>query len=186
MFRRVLSEITNIGSGNNKIMEPGCGSGLMSSYLGECNQVTVLDRSRNALSTAQSNFKRQGNNGNYVLGDLYYLPFRDDSFDIVWNQGVLEHFRKPSIPVKEMYRVTKKGGYTVIFIPAFLSPLHLIWIILGLFGLKRFWPFDDQQFYRMRTFRRILKGAGITNARIQRLWIRSLNFSQVAYVRKNE
>jgi len=42
-----------------------------------------------------------------TLGDLFHTPIKNEQFDIVFNQGVMEHFRlanlDPSDGVKEIY-----------------------------------------------------------------------------------
>ena len=167
-----------------KILEPGCGSGLMSAYLAEKNKVTVLDLSKNSLNIAKYNFNKKNVKGNFIEGDLLKMPFKNNSFDVVWNQGVIEHFKDPSRAMKEMIRVTKKDGYVVIFIPAFLSPLHLIWIFLKLLGLKKLWPFDEQDFLSAKKFRKFMKKSRCRNIKIKRLWLKSFNFSQIGYCKK--
>jgi len=49
---------------------------------------------------------------------VYYLhlPFRGNSFDLVFNAGVIEHFINHLAPLKEMIRVTKTGRYVVTFV----------------------------------------------------------------------
>ncbi len=53
----------------------------------------------------------------------YTLPLPDDSFDAVFNEGVLEHYPNEEIPqlVEEMVRVTKPGGNVVIAVPNYYS-----------------------------------------------------------------
>jgi SAM-dependent methyltransferase len=38
--------------------------------------------------------------------DLEALPFNDGTFDMVFNEGVIEHFADPLVPLKEMVRVS--------------------------------------------------------------------------------
>jgi len=55
-------------------------------------EVTVLDITENALKTARSNFIKNKTNGEFVKADIFKMPFESETFDIVWNQGVIEHF----------------------------------------------------------------------------------------------
>jgi len=48
------------------------------------------------------------------------LPFADESFDITTALDVIEHLDDDIAGLKEMYRVTKNGGYSLIFVPAFM------------------------------------------------------------------
>jgi hypothetical protein len=58
-----------------------------------------------------------------VWGDVLRLPFRDNSFDFVFSQALLEHVPDPFAAVDEMLRVTKPGGLLWSGM-AFLQPLH--------------------------------------------------------------
>jgi SAM-dependent methyltransferase len=48
------------------------------------------------------------------------LPFRDESFNITTALDVVEHLDDDVAGLKEMFRVTKKGGHSLIFVPAFM------------------------------------------------------------------
>src|SRR5205085_7730647 len=48
------------------------------------------------------------------------LPFEDGSFDVTTALDVVEHLDDDVAGLREMYRVTKKGGYSLIFVPAFM------------------------------------------------------------------
>ena len=45
------------------------------------------------------------------------LPFKDNTFDYVFNSHVMEHFFDPIKAIKEHLRVIKKGGYLLYIIP---------------------------------------------------------------------
>jgi SAM-dependent methyltransferase len=60
-----------------------------------------------------------------VYGDVLKLPFRENTFDLVFSQAVLEHVRDPFQAVEEMRRVTRPGG-TVWAGMAFLQPVHAV------------------------------------------------------------
>ena len=48
------------------------------------------------------------------------LPVRDETFDVTTALDVVEHLDDDIAGLKEMYRVTKRGGYSLIFVPAFM------------------------------------------------------------------
>lgn len=58
-----------------------------------------------------------------IVGDAHFLPFRNESFDIVYSIAVLEHVRKPWIVADEITRVLRPGGYVVLELP-FLNIIH--------------------------------------------------------------
>ncbi len=50
-------------------------------------------------------------------GDAFALPFPDGTFDLVFHQGLLEHFRNPRDMLIEHRRVLKRGGYILVDVP---------------------------------------------------------------------
>lgn len=60
---------------------------------------------------------------NSVQADALALPFRDNWFDLVQCQAVLEHVTDPQRAVDEMTRVLRPGGWLYVEV-AFMQPLH--------------------------------------------------------------
>lgn len=58
-----------------------------------------------------------------IVGDLFRLPFLDNSFDFVFCIYVLEHITDPKLAIEEMYRVLKPGGICYCLIP-FIQGFH--------------------------------------------------------------
>ena len=58
-----------------------------------------------------------------IIADAHKLPFKNESFDAVIIQAVLEHVVDPKKCVAEIYRVLKKKGLVYSEIP-FLIPVH--------------------------------------------------------------
>jgi len=54
----------------------------------------------------------------YVTLDDYSFPFDDDNFDIIISDEVLEHVDDYDMVLKEMYRVTRKGGRSLHMFPS--------------------------------------------------------------------
>ncbi len=52
-----------------------------------------------------------------VCGDAFALPFPDETFDVVFHQGLLEHFRNAGGLVAENARVLKRGGLVLVDVP---------------------------------------------------------------------
>jgi SAM-dependent methyltransferase len=97
----------------SSILEAGCGTGQTLALLSCRHTTTGLDISRAALNLARNTCK------NPVLGSIFEIPFKDDSFDLVYNSGVIEHFVDPANvdAVCEMARVTKPSGKVIIIVP---------------------------------------------------------------------
>ena len=52
-----------------------------------------------------------------VKADICNLPFKDDAFDIIFCNHVLEHIEDDKKAMQELYRVLKKGGFGIFQIP---------------------------------------------------------------------
>jgi uncharacterized protein YbaR (Trm112 family)/SAM-dependent methyltransferase len=52
-----------------------------------------------------------------VCGDIRQLPFRNESFDIVFSKGSLHHSQPIDEPLRSMIRVCKKGGHIILVEP---------------------------------------------------------------------
>lgn len=56
-----------------------------------------------------------------VKADICNLPFKDNEFDVVFCNHVLEHIPDDHKAMQELYRVLKKGGFGVFQIPQDLN-----------------------------------------------------------------
>jgi SAM-dependent methyltransferase len=75
-----------------------------------------------------------------VCGDIFSLPFQDDSIDGIWNVGVMEHFPHEQIDVilREFRRVLKPGGRIVLLWPATFSvPQRILRVLEWFINLRR-------------------------------------------------
>ncbi len=54
--------------------------------------------------------------------DLRKLSFENETFDVVYSQGVLEHFSSVHESLREQLRITKVGGYIVVDVPQTFNP----------------------------------------------------------------
>jgi SAM-dependent methyltransferase len=75
----------------------------------------------------------ESGNVKMIRGDGFRLPFDDDSFDVVYSLGLIEHFEKSesSALISEHVRVCKKDGTVIVAVPNLLNFPHTLrkWIL---------------------------------------------------------
>ena len=103
---------------DKKVLEIGVGMGGDSLFLAKKGaKVTVLDFSQEALKKIRASAKKEKVKLEAVLADAKKIPFKKETFDIVFHQGFLEHFQNPKPYLLEQKRVLKGGGFLVVDVP---------------------------------------------------------------------
>lgn len=121
LFQEQLIEIIHgciAGFDRAAILEVGFGKGNEIVQLAKAGALCFgLDFSESAIMLLKERARRERLDIEVVGGDARRLPFRSGSFDLVFSQGVLEHFIDPSAVLQEQFRVLKKGGVVVVEVP---------------------------------------------------------------------
>ena len=107
----------------SRVLDVGCGTGddarPLAELVGPAGYVVGLDPSTTMIAEAQ----RRGTGGGpaapveFHLGDVYALPFPDDSFDATRADRVFQHLTDPLAALAEMRRVTRPGGVVSVLDP---------------------------------------------------------------------
>jgi SAM-dependent methyltransferase len=100
------------------VMEVGAGSGRDALRLAKDGAKTVvLDYSPASLDIVRRLARESGIPIHAVRADALALPFREGTFEAVFHQGLLEHFRDPMPLLRENARVAARGGRVVVDVP---------------------------------------------------------------------
>jgi SAM-dependent methyltransferase len=97
-----------------RLLEVGAGTGREGHELARRGAwVSALDFSPEALRLS----RQVSGQARLVRGDALATPFPEGSFDLVYHQGLLEHFRDPLRLLRENYRILKHGGLVLVDVP---------------------------------------------------------------------
>ncbi len=100
-------------SDHAKILDIGCGAGLISNPLGALGyRVKGIDMSAGSLAIARQHRPPQAT-VEYEVADAYALPDADAQYDAVIMLDFLEHVDQPGRAIAEASRVLKPGGILV-------------------------------------------------------------------------
>jgi SAM-dependent methyltransferase len=121
---RLAREVQRDGAvAGRRVLEVGAGSGRDTLALARAGAVAVvLDYSPASLELVRRQAREQGIAVGLVRADALAMPFRDGAFDIVFHQGLLEHFRDPRPLLAENARVTARGGRVIVDVPQTFHP----------------------------------------------------------------
>lgn len=102
---------------DGQLLEAGCGSGRFVYYLNSLGyKITGIEINKESVDVLNKVFPHLYIN----QGDARKLPFPDSSISGILSLGVIEHIIEGlDVPIKEMYRVLKKGGYALVIVPSF-------------------------------------------------------------------
>lgn len=178
----IASQETLGGFTGKTILEVGAGSAINS-----------IEMARNGASCYTVDFspvacslsKKLGNKSqtpiHTVIADGKQLPFADGSFDLVFNQGLMEHPDLMRDLLPEQIRVVKPRGLLLIDVPQLFSIQAFVkWVEIRLGK----WPFGEESNFSENHLKEILESSGLDYVKsygreflpIVNLGIRSLIF----------
>ncbi len=141
---QVLQE--EIGDFNGKcILEAGSGSGRISLEVAKRKAKTALiDYSHVALGLSRKLFHKNSLDAFFIQADINNMPIRYEAYDVIWNGGVLEHYKphQQALILRNLLNVAKKNGVVIAITPYAKSIVYN----LGKKVLSAFnrWPFGKE------------------------------------------
>jgi ubiquinone/menaquinone biosynthesis C-methylase UbiE len=102
-----------------RCLDAGCGGGRGSILMAQsgAKEVIGVDLSDKNVESCRKWGKQKGfTNLSFQQASLMGIPFEDESFDVVWCNGVLHHTSHPDEGLKEITRVLKTGGQLWLYL----------------------------------------------------------------------
>ena len=108
------------------MLDVGCGAGEvcveLATRVGARGRMAGIDPSEIMIAAAQRAVAASGQVVDLQVGSIYALPFPDATFDVVRAERVFQHLDNPEAGLREMLRVTRKGGRVMV-----IDPDHSQW-----------------------------------------------------------
>jgi SAM-dependent methyltransferase len=166
---RLLRQLDGLPLSGVRVMEVGAGSGRDSLELARRGaRVVVLDYTRSSFRVIRRQAAELGLTVEAVCADGTRMPFREGSFDLVFHQGLLEHFRDPAPLLRENVRVIRRGGHLLVDVPQKFHPYTAgkhVMILLG-----RWFAGWETEFTPAR-LEGLMRGQGLTVVRTYGAWM---------------
>lgn len=112
--RTFIDRIASNCPPDGQLVEVGAGSGTVAVHLAARGyNSTIVDSSTEMLLTARAVRDAIGVDMKIINADLRHLPFPDNSFDVIYSHGVMEHFCDADI--EKILRHHLRIAPTVVF-----------------------------------------------------------------------
>jgi ubiquinone/menaquinone biosynthesis C-methylase UbiE len=111
-----LSKIIDYGKidAGRTVLDIGCGTGRFPLSLSAVKNSMLCALEPSIEMLRQGVVKDKSKRILWVRGDGQRLPFQDGLFDCVYMTSVIHHIENKEMTLREIYRVSKKGGKCVI------------------------------------------------------------------------
>ncbi|WP_436928672.1 methyltransferase domain-containing protein [Halosimplex halobium] len=119
-MRTEALDLVDIAS-DDRVLDVGCGTGFATEgILEHTDNVHGLDQSVHQMEKAWAKLGKH-DPVSFYRGDAERLPFKDDTFDVVWSSGSIEYWPDPVAALAECRRIAKPGGQVLIVGPNYPS-----------------------------------------------------------------
>ncbi|HEX6716186.1 MAG TPA: methyltransferase domain-containing protein [Pyrinomonadaceae bacterium] len=122
-----------------RLLEVGCGMGTdLLQFARGGARCTGIDLTPRSIDITRHHFKLYGADGDFMISDGECLPFRNESFDVVYSNGVLHHTPDTAGAIRELHRVLRRGGVAKVMLYHRNSLNYWVEIVLrrGLLGME--------------------------------------------------
>jgi len=152
------------------VLEVGCGLGDFSIYLSKQGaKIIGTDFSTSAIAFAQKKCASRETSASFQLADAQALPFKNESFDLIFSCECLEHVPDPKKALSEMFRLLRPNGRLILTTENYSNGMLIYWLMALIKGEK----FDSgsgvqpvEHFFLYWRVLRMMRKAGFVRRRI--------------------
>jgi len=147
--------------GGLRVLEVGCGSAIDSCWIAAKMNGTKaygIDISQASARVAKEVSRAFSVDISIVVSDAARMSFPNQSFDLVFSHGTLEHFQTPAVIIEEQVRVLKNTGVLVICVPQKYS-LYTIYKHLRM--MLGTWKYGWETQYSLGDLKKLSKPLGL-------------------------
>lgn len=169
VYRKMTETVTELTPAGAKVLDIAAGTGQLSlAAAKKADIVLCTDMSEKMLEKAEKNAMRNGIvNIDFATRNIFRLPEEDETYDVVIAGNVLHLLENPENAVRELWRVTKRGGR--ILLPTFVigksdSESEELFknLSVGFYKLIGFEPITD---YTPAQYKKMLTDCGLGEVR---------------------
>ena len=158
VYRSMLRGVRQIVPEGAKVLDCAAGTGELSITASEkAESVVCTDLSLAMLEQARKKCAKLGiENITFEERDIFHMSDEDETYDIVMAGNVLHLIDNPEEAVKELYRVTKKGGKLIL--PTFVHKGAGTKALINFYKKFGFNPASD---FTAESYSRMLNDCGL-------------------------
>lgn len=111
-----------------KILDVGCAGGNMTNIISHIfpkSYIVGVDIYEKAINYARRHYPHI----EFLVADAHHLPFKTSAFDLVVCYETIEHVLNPYKTLKEIKRVTNKGGTAIVAMDSGNLLFRIVWWI---------------------------------------------------------
>jgi ubiquinone/menaquinone biosynthesis C-methylase UbiE len=162
--KRRFEEVSKIiDKTGGSILDIGSNDGTFSKVIldkSEASSLVGIDVVKKTVDWANKHWQKNGKM-RFMIADAHKLPFKSQTFDLVFALEVLEHVFDPHLVLSEVKRVLKNNGYAIFLVPSDNLLFQAIWFVwLKFYPRGKIWRETHIQTYRNNYLTKISKEVG--------------------------
>ncbi len=144
-----VGEILKPYFNKDSFCELGCGTGIiLKSLTKRYKQLIAVDYAEESLNIAKTVLdEAKIKNYKLVKQDIRDVKNIKPLYDVVFSNGLVEHFVEPSVAIESHLAYAKSGGTVVILVPYRFGFKNLWFKLTDNKLLKKYWPWTEQRFF---------------------------------------